>query len=198
MSQKGQTRSSSPNRGEGDNGTPPAEEGPNIRRIIEALLFVGGPPLTAGQFVETLRGHTAGQFEQAIHELNQDYQRQGRPYAIVADGPGYALSLEPGFQSVAVRIHGTAREARLSAASIDVLALVAYRQPVTKAQIDALRGADSGASLRQLVRRGLITVEVRADAGRKEARYTTSARFLDLFGLKSLEDLPQTLDLRNL
>src|SRR5262249_30278876 len=131
---------------------------PPAPRIIEALLFVGGAPLTAVRACETVRGLTEEQFLRAIDELNREYRRQGRPYAIQARSPGYVLALRPRFRGIIEGLHGGPREARLSPAAIDVLALVAYRQPVTKQEIDGLRGAESGALLRQLVRRSLIAV----------------------------------------
>jgi segregation and condensation protein B len=90
------------------------------------------------------------------------------------------------------------REARLSTAAIDVLALVAYRQPATKREIDSIRGTESGHLLRQLVRRRLIAIVQRAESNQREVSYGTSDRFLELFGLKSLDDLPQTQDLQKL
>jgi segregation and condensation protein B len=96
------------------------------------------------------------------------------------------------------KLYGGQREARLSTAAIDVLALVAYRQPATKAEIDSLRGADSAGLLRQLVRRGLIQVVYRADAAQREVSYGTTPRFLEWFGLQSLDDLPRTQDLQQL
>jgi segregation and condensation protein B len=95
-------------------------------------------------------------------------------------------------------LHGRQREARLSPAAIDVLALVAYRQPATRQEIDNLRGADSGALLRQLVRRNLIAVVQRGDGQHREVSYGTTPRFLELFQLQSLDDLPQTQDLQRL
>jgi segregation and condensation protein B len=79
-----------------------------------------------------------------------------------------------------------------------VLALVAYRQPATKQEVDSLRGYDSGSLLRQLVRRGLIAIVQRADAAQREVAYGTTPRFLELFGLTNLDDLPQTEDLQKL
>jgi segregation and condensation protein B len=171
---------------------------PSPARIIEALLFVGGLPLTQVRAGEIIRGLTAEQFEQALAALNHDYRRQGRPYAIHAQGQGYVLALRPRYRSVLEKLFGTTREARLSTAAVDVLALVAYRQPATKQEIDSLRGVESGAVLRQLVRRGLITVVHRADAAQREVSYGTTPRFLELFGLSSLEDLPRTQDLQQL
>jgi segregation and condensation protein B len=176
---------------------PPAVPPPPLR-IIEALLFVGGAPLTASRACEVIRGLTPAQFAQAIDTLNRDYRRQGRPYLIQTHEHGHVLTLRPRYQPVVERLYGTVREARLSPAAIDVLAVVAYRQPATKQEVDSLRGADSGSLLRQLVRRGLITVVQRGESGQREVSYGTTARFLELFRLQSLEDLPQTQDLQRL
>jgi segregation and condensation protein B len=167
-------------------------------RIVEALLFVGGSPLTAVRAGEIMRGLAIEQFTALIDELNQAYRRQGRPYSIQSQGQGYVLTLRPRYQGLVEKLFGGVREARLSTLAVDVLALVAYRQPATKAEIDSLRGAESGALLRQLVRRGLIHVVYRADANQKEVSYGTTPRFLELFGLQSLEDLPRTHDLQQL
>lgn len=167
-------------------------------RIIEAMLFVGGPPLSAARVSELVRGLTQEQFIQVIDELNQHYRRQGRPYLIQAHDQGYLLTLRPRFRSVIERLYGSAKEARLSQAAIDVLALVAYRQPASKQEIDSVRGTESGSVLRQLVRRGLVAVMVRGESQQREVKYGTTPRFLELFGLTSLDDLPQTEDLQKL
>jgi segregation and condensation protein B len=171
---------------------------PPVWRILEALFFVGGPSLTEQRAREAIRGLTADQFVQAIDRLNRDYRLQGRPYSIRPQEAGYVLALRPRFRPVLEKLYGSARAARLSPAAVDVLALVAYRQPATKQEIDSLRGAECGGLLRQLVRRGLIAVVQRADAGQREVSYGTTGRFLELFGLQSLEDLPQTQDLQKL
>jgi segregation and condensation protein B len=169
---------------------------PTPVRIIEALLFIGGRPLTAVRAAEIIRGFTPTQFSQAIDTLNQEYRNQGRPYHIQTQEQGYVLTLRPRFRSVVEKLYGSVREARLSAPAVDVLALVAYRQPATKQEIDSLRGAESGALLRQLVRRNLIAIVHRGEADRREVAYGTTARFLELFGLSSLDDLPRTQDLQ--
>lgn len=171
---------------------------PSLMHLLEALFFVGGAPLTAERAAAVIRGLTAAQFTQAIAALNRDYRRQGRPYFIQPLGQGFSLALRPRFRPVVERLYGQTREARLSPPAIDVLALVAYRQPVTKQEIDSLRGAESGALLRQLVRRNLIAVVQRGEAGRREVSYGTTPRFLELFQLSSLDDLPQTADLQRL
>jgi segregation and condensation protein B len=170
---------------------------PSLARILEAMLFVGGAPLTAVRACEAVRGLTPEEFQQAVDALGRAYRSQGRPYTIQLQGGGYVLQLRPRFAFVREKLHGSVREARLSQAAVDVLALVAYRQPATRQEIDSLRGADSGGVLRQLVRHGLVALQRGEDDGR-EVRYVTTQRFLDLFRLRSLDDLPQTQDLQRI
>lgn len=179
---------------------PPNEDSapPPPLRIVEALLFVGGAPLTGKRAREILRGLSEQQFAEAIDQLNADYRRQTRPYLIQPQGAGWVLTLRPRFRHVIEKLYGGAREARLSTAAIDVLALVAYRQPATRLDVEEVRGADSGPLLRQLVRRGLIQVLAIPGAKAKEIAYATTPRFLEMFGLQSLDDLPKTHDLQKL
>jgi segregation and condensation protein B len=171
---------------------------PPLTRIVEALLFVGGAPLTAERACDTIRGLTPAQFHEVVQTLDRDYRQQGRPYSIQTRDQGYVLTLRSRFKPVVEKLYGTNREARLSPAAIDVLSLVAYRQPATKQEVDSLRGAESGALLRQLVRRGLIAIVRRGEADQREVAYGTTVRFLELFHLRSLDDLPQTQDLQRL
>lgn len=167
---------------------------PPLLRIVEALLFVGGPPLSAARAGEVMQGVTPEEFALAIAELNRTYRDQGRPYRIRPRDQGYELSLRPGFSAVRERLLGASREAKLSAAALDTLAWVAYRQPVTRQEIESQRGTDSLGPLRQLLRLGLIAVQ-RGDATQTEISYGTTARFLRQFGLRSLDDLPRVQEL---
>lgn len=170
---------------------------PPLRRIVEAMLFIGGAPLTAERAAEAVRGLTVEQFREILDELNRDYRRQGRPYRIQVREQGYELVLQPRFRGVHERLYGATREARLSPATLDVLALVAYRQPITRQEVEALRGGESSSALRQLVRLGLIAVQ-RGESNQREVAYSTTSRFLSLFQLRSLDDLPRTQDLQKL
>jgi segregation and condensation protein B len=128
--------------------------------------------------------------------LNRRYRAQRRPYAIEARDGGFVLALLPGYRAVRERVFGGPREARLNQSSLDVLAVIAYRQPVGKAEVDAVRGMDSGGLLRQLVRLGLVAVRQRADADGKEVLYGTTPRFLQVMNLNSPDDLPRLGDTR--
>ncbi len=158
------------------------------------MLFVGGPPLTPEAAAAAVRGLTAEQFRGVIDRLNKAYRGQNRPYSVQPRDGGYVLALRPGLRGVREKLFGGPREARLSQPALDVLSLVAYRQPVTKADVDALRGADSGAVLRQLVRLGLVAVARRGEADDRRVCYGTTPRFLELFGLSSLDELPRLAD----
>jgi len=163
-------------------------------QIIEAMLFVGGQPLSAARAVESIRGLEMEQFREAIDLLNRVYRLQNRPYTIASNEQGYTLVLRPRFRGLKERLYGGPREARLTQAALDVLSLVAYRQPILKNELDSIRGNESGTILRQLIRLGLISVVQRAESSKREVSYGTTARFLELFNLKSLDDLPQTGD----
>jgi segregation and condensation protein B len=176
----------------------PAKAPPPPVRIIESLLFVGGAPLTSQRAMRIVRGLTVEQFTDAIDALNREYRLQNRPYTVLPQGQGFVLTLRPKYLPLHEKVFGGVREARLSTAAIDVLALVAYRQPVTKNEVDGLRGAESGGILKQLVRRGLVQIVFRADAAQKEVMYGTTLRFLEMFGLQSLDDLPKTQEIGSL
>lgn len=174
------------------------ETPPSPGRIVEALLFVGGPPLSAERAGEIVRHLTPEQFHGLVDQLNRDYRRQNRPYIIQASDQGYALALKAQFRAIRERLAHSPREARLTQQALDVLALIAYRQPLAKADLDGHRGSDSRGALQQLVRLGLVAIEPQPQLGPKETAYVTTARFLELFDLQSLDDLPQTGDLQRL
>jgi len=174
------------------------EPPPSPVQIVEALLFVGGAPLTAERACEVVRALTPEHFCQLIDELNQRYRRQNRPYTIQLMDQAYQLTVKPKYRFVREKMFGSPREARLSQPALDVLALVAHRQPVTKTEVDNLRGVESASVLRQLVRLGLIMVVQRGEAKQPSVFYGTTSRFLELFQLRSLDDLPQTGEVQRL
>ena len=173
---------------------PPAEPPPSPLQIVEAMLFVGGPPLTAAKACSAVRGLTPDRFRDLADELAKRYRTQNRPYAVQPKDDGFVLAVKPAFRGVRERLTGGPREARLSGPAVEVLSLIAYRQPLSKGDVDALRGADSGGVIRQLVRLGLIAVAARGSADDPAVRYATTGRFLSLFGLGSLDDLPRLGD----
>jgi segregation and condensation protein B len=168
----------------------------NPRSILEAMLFVGNRenrPLTPARAAELMRDVDPDEIPTLVDELNRRYEADGAAYRIVGEGDGYRLTLCEEFRSLRSRFYGRVREARLSQAAIDVLALVAYQQPLTSEKIGLLRGKPSNHVLVHLVRRGLLRIE-RPDSKRRTPHYSTTDRFLKLFNLQSLDDLPRSED----
>jgi len=165
--------------------------------ILEAMLFVGdrdNRPLTAARAAELMRGVEPGEIGVLIKELNQRYTHSGCPYFVADDADGYRLTLRKPFHPLREQFYGRIRQARLSQSAIDVLAIVAYQQPLTAEQIGTVRGKPSGPVLSQLVHRGLLRIE-RLPGKKRTVQYFTTDRFLQLFGLQTLADLPQSEEL---
>jgi len=164
--------------------------------IVEAMLFVGHPenrPLTSRTIASFLRGVSPEEVDAMVEDLNRAYREQNAPYEIVHAQGGYHMGLREEFHRLRDVFLGRVREARLNQAAIDLLAIVAYQQPITQDRIEALRGQPSGGPLAQLVRRQLLQVEYTRDKPRKKV-YRTTDRFLDLMGIQSLDDLPSHED----
>jgi segregation and condensation protein B len=171
----------------------PAEDACPIspRSIFEAMLFVGNRedrPLPAAKAAELMRDVAAEEIPGLVEELNARYEIRHCPYRVVSRGEGYRLALRKEYEPVRTRLYGKIREARLSQAAIDVLAIVAYKQPLTSEQLSRLRSKPSSHILAHLIRRGLLRVE-RVEG---RAHYRTTDRFLRLFDLQSLDDLPHS------
>ena len=160
-------------------------------QIIEAALFVGGVPLTARKLCALFHGDfDHGFVEQSIEELNRRYSDEGRPYWIRLGEGGYRMALRPEFEPVRNRVYGVGpKEVRLSQEALEILALVAYRQPISRNDIDAAGRENAGSVLRHLLRRELVAIQ-RVDGG-VDVNYVTTPRFLELFGLARLDELPQ-------
>lgn len=167
------------------------------RTIVEALVFVGlpgGEPLSAEQMARSMRGVRPAEVHELVRELNGRYAASRCPYRIMSVGAGYRLEVTDEHAPLRQRLAERSREARLSPAALEVLALAAYEGPLTAAEMAARRDAPSRAILAQLVRRGLLRIEAAEDRPR-ERRYAVTPRFLELFGLGGVEDLPRSQDL---
>lgn len=162
------------------------------RQILEALLFVGGDALTAKKMSGVLRGEFSIEYiERELDELNRLYAAEGRPYEIRLGEGGYRLVLREDFERIRSKVYGQGpKEVRLSQEAIEVLAIVAYQQPISDSEIEALGKPSCGSILRQLLRRELIAVKRQPDKPR-DVVYQTTTRFLSLFGIRSLDELPR-------
>ena len=154
----------------------PSEPPPSLTQIVEAALFVGGSPLTVEKFQAATRVKPE-LFHATVDELNRKYKAQRRPYTLQPKDGGYVLVVRPQFRGLREKLFGGPREARLSQQALDVLSMVAYRQPVEESEIDTVRGYDSGGVLRQLVRLGLVAVLRRGETRPSEVSSGTTRPF---------------------
>ncbi len=165
------------------------------RSILEAMLFVGDPngqPLVAAQVAKMMRGVSVQEIDDLISDLNRAYQEAGSVYEIRRQDAGYVMALRDQYDGLRERFYGRVRETKLSQVAIDVLAVVAYNQGISRQEIDAMRDQSSGSVLSQLVRRQMLRLERTEEKPRKTIYFTTD-RFLQVFGLEDIEDLPQAL-----
>ena len=168
--------------------------------IIEAILFVGAPKdvkLTSRKVAAVLRDVSPKEVTKIVRGLNAKYGKEDAAFRIESDGGVFKMVLDPELVDFQQDFFGRNREIRLSQSAIDVMAIVAYNQPVTREQVDKIRARPSGSVLNQLIRRPLLFVEP-GETDPKIKYFATTDRFLDLFQLEDLADLPQSHDVSDM
>jgi len=160
------------------------------RQVLEALLFVGGKTLSSRQLADVLSGSTSSEdVLRLIDELNEIYDSENRPYRIELEEGGYRMQLRSEFEKVRHRVYGVGpREVKLGQEVLEILAFIAYSQPVAQDELDGLGREGTSSIIRQLLRRELIQLKRGGD--QTEVCYETTPRFLEVFGLRSMHDLP--------
>jgi len=164
----------------------------NPRSILEALLFVGqtdGTALTSRKVASLMRGVRPQEVDELVAELRREYAANNCPYEIVSQDSGWVLRLRPEYARLGQVLEARARMVRLDGEALDVLALVAWNQPVARDKLVELGCDAAPTTLRLLVRRGLLELVPPADKA-AEPSYRTTAKFLEVFKLDSLADLP--------
>lgn len=167
----------------------------DLCRRIAALLFASPEPLTVARLVSLLERPPAARVRAALEALAHALEGAGLPFQVRGLRGGYTLLTTPELGQVVARLAKGPTVERISAAALETLAIVAYRQPVTKAEVEAIRGVQAGPILRTLVDRGLVKVVGRADVPGHPLQYGTGKEFLDRFGLLGLEELPRDAEL---
>ncbi|MCX7731546.1 MAG: SMC-Scp complex subunit ScpB [candidate division WOR-3 bacterium] len=165
-----------------------------LEPVIEALLFAADTPVTLARLTE-ITGADDTAIREAIDRLNQTYAETGRAFRISRVAQGYQLYTLPEYADWIRRLYAHTRIQRLSAAALEVLAIIAYKQPITRPEIEQLRGVDCSAPLLTLLERGLIVTAGRAHRPGNPFLYRTTREFLRYFGLESLDDLPRLEEL---
>jgi len=161
-----------------------------LKNIVESLIFVSQEPLTLERIQTVLEGVPAADIQAAVDELVADTAADGRGVQVVHVGGGWLFSTKPAFDREIRRLLQIERKNRLSSAGLETLAAIAYRQPVTQAEISGIRGVDSTSSLKTLLEKSLIKIVGRKKAPGSPLVYRTSDEFLLYLGLNSLDELP--------
>lgn len=171
----------------------------NAKAIVEALLFAGHEPVKPAEIREILASSPPlgdGAIRALIEELREDYRGSGRSFTIAEIAGGYRLQTLAEYGEWISRLRAAPSRRRLSAPALETLAIVAYRQPITKAEIEAIRGVNIDGVLENLMDRELVETKGRKQAIGKPHLFGTTKKFLEHFGLRTIRDLPEIEELK--
>ena len=166
--------------------------------IVEALILASPEPLGARKIAEVVDDMTPRKVGQTVAELNNRYMQAAMAYRIRELAGGYQFYIVPEFTGYVEELFTRRRKVRLTQAALETLAIVAYRQPVTRVEIEHIRGVASDGVIRNLLEKKVITIRGRAATVGKPLQYGTTDEFLKFFGLNSLEDLPKMSEIEEL
>lgn len=161
----------------------------NLKAIVESLLFVSDEPLSLERLRAVLPEADNHKLRAVLSELAEDYERRGGGFHLVEIANGYQLRSRPEYAEWIQQLVQRS-PSRISPAALETLAVIAYKQPIIRSDIEQLRGVDCGGVLRLLLDRRLIRILGRKEIPGRPLIYATSRLFLEMFGLKSLKDLP--------
>jgi segregation and condensation protein B len=164
-------------------------------RIVEALLFASEAPLSAADLARADDAFDEEMVEALVQQLRTEYDAEGRAFGIVEIAGGYQILTRPEYSSVLERFDTVPTPSHLSTPALETLAIIAYRQPVGRAEVEEIRGVGAGGVLKTLLDRGLVEVVGRGEGLGRPLLYGTSRLFLDHFGFRSLGDLPRSEEL---
>ena len=165
------------------------------KQILEALLFASDAPVGLSTLVEVLDGPDAATVADELRAMAREFEESGRGVTVAEIAGGYQLLSRKECAPWIERMLRSRRKVRLSRAGLETLAIVAYKQPVTKVEIDSIRGVDSSGSLHTLLERGLVTIKGRSKGVGRPLVYATSTEFLSYMGINDLADLPELKEL---
>jgi len=166
-----------------------------IESVAEAILFASDEPVPANRLA-LLMEVTTKQVHATVDSLNRKYEAGGHAFRIERIAGGLQMLTMPQYNGYLKRLLRTREDSRLSPAALEALAIVAYKQPVIRADVEAIRGVACGEILKSLMVKGLVKIVGRAEVVGRPMQYGTARKFLEVFGLDSLKDLPNIEELR--
>lgn len=170
--------------------------GENVKPMVEAILFASDEPLSVKRISEILGDSNASNHDihNIIDQLKTEYDTCGKGFQIEEIANGYQILSRPEYHELISRLLKKKREIKMSHASLETLAIIAYKQPILRADIESIRGVQSGQMIRLLIDMGLVKITGRADVVGRPLLYGTTQKFLQHFGLNSINDLPKIGD----
>jgi segregation and condensation protein B len=169
-----------------------------LKRIVEALIFAADEPLSADRIAETLELQNGFDLGVLIEELNRDYHDSGRAFTIRKVAGGYQIVTQQNYASWIRKLYLGRQKNRLSHAALETLALIAFKQPISRVDIAQIRGVNSDGVIGTLLERKLITISGRSDTVGRPLLYSTTPEFLKYFGINDIADLPKPREIEEL
>ena len=166
----------------------------HLCQAVEALLMSSELPLTSQQIYTALGAGTQELYQKAVNELNREYRETERSFEIQKVAGGYQIYTLPKFQVYIDRLWSARKRSGLTRSALETLAIIAYRQPVSRVEIENIRGVNSDYVVQGLLERGLIKIHSRQSTPGRPFLYATTNEFLRYFGLDSINDLPREKD----
>ncbi len=170
--------------------TPALLQSEDLQKIIETLLFITDRPVKVSRLVDVIENTTAKEVREAIRKLQDDYTVRGSAVQILEIAGGYQMCTKPEYGRWVRRLYNEKMTTRLSNAALETLAIIAYKQPLTRAEMEGIRGVDVAGPLEKLLDRGLVRVVGRKDTIGHPMVYGTTDEFLRMFGLNKVSELP--------
>lgn len=170
----------------------------NLSRILESLLFVSEQPLSPKRASEIVGEHSEKDVEKAFQALQEEINGMDRSFQVVQVAEGFQLVTRPEFHGWAKELYKVISTSRLTKASLEALAIIAYKQPVTRAEVEAIRGVEVSNLVQSLLQKKMIRILGRAETAGRPLLYGTTHEFLIHFGLKDLLDLPKVSEIQEL
>ena len=169
-----------------------------LKQLIESIIFVSSDPVTIKELNHYFKGYEAKDLEKVLKEIISEFENSDRGFELVELGKGYLFRSKPEFAEEIINFNKEIKKFRLSKASLEVLAIVAYKQPVTRVEIEQIRGVDCSGVINLLLNKRFIEIRGRKDAPGKPFLYGTTDEFLKTFNLKSLNELPTLREIEEL
>ena len=168
------------------------------KRVVEALIFASSKPLTPAEIRKVTKVLTVGQIEKIVAERKEDYQKSEHCFELLEIAGGYELSTRREFAPWILKIELQRKARQATQSALETLAILAYKQPLTRAEIEALRGVDTSGVLNTLMEKNFIRITGKKEVPGRPFMYGTTEKFLEHFGLKELRDLPSIDEIRQM